>query len=155
MKVNQEGIKLLHEFENCKLEAYLCPSLIPTIGYGNTFYANGAKVKLGDRITQAEADKLFEIILSQFEKDVLSLLTASVNENQFSALTSFAYNVGSDIDIDKIPEGLGDSTLLKKVNSNPNDPSIEDEFKKWNKSKGKVLNGLIRRREAESKLYFK
>lgn len=136
------------------LQAYKCPAGIWTIGWGNTFYENGQPVKEGDVITQERANSLFQVILSRFEKDVISLLKVKVTENQFSALVCFAYNVGSDIDIDNIPEGLGDSTLLKLVNRNPNDPEIRNQFKKWNRSKGKVLNGLTRRRAAEADLYF-
>ena len=69
-------------------------------------------------------------------------------------MVSFAFNVGSDIDVDNIPEGLGDSTLLRKVNANPNDPSIAREFIKWNKAGGRVLDGLTKRRIQESELYF-
>ena len=163
MRTNQEGIKLIHSFESCELESYECQASkrLPeekkfyTIGWGNTFYADNSKVKKGDKITQAQADILFGIVLRRFEADVLSLLKAKVNENQFSALVSFAYNVGSDIDADTIAEGLGDSTLLKKVNKNPNDPTIAAEFAKWKKAGGKPSNGLIRRRKAESELYFK
>tara|TARA_R110000822_G_scaffold57267_3_gene144162 strand:- start:1316 stop:1786 length:471 start_codon:yes stop_codon:yes gene_type:complete len=155
MKTNQLGIKLLHDFENCVLTAYLCPASVWTIGWGNTYYADGSKVKQGDKITQQMADRLFDVILKRFELDVISLLKVKVNENQFSALVCFAYNVGSDIDADTIAEGLGDSTLLKKVNKNPNDPTIAAEFAKWKNAGGKPSNGLIRRRKAESDLYFK
>lgn len=154
MKTNQAGIKLLHEFESCRLKAYKCPAGIWTIGWGNTFYENGKPVKEGDVITQERADALFLVILSRFEKDVLSLLKTKVNENQFSALVSFAYNVGSDIDADTIAEGLGDSTLLKLVNANPNNPAIRNEFLKWVSRGTPFEKGLRRRREAESKLYF-
>lgn len=154
MKTNAAGIALMHHFESCQLRAYKCPAGVWTIGWGNTFYEDGTSVREGDVITQARADSLFLIILAGFERDVISLLKVPVNQNQFSAMVSFAYNAGSDIDADVIPEGLGDSTLLKLVNANPNNPRIADEFKKWNKSKGKVLNGLIRRRAAEAKLYF-
>lgn len=161
MKTNAKGIAILHEFEKCErrlpngnLQAYKCPAGVWTIAWGNTFYEDGSKVMEGDEITQVRGDSLFNVILVQFEKDVISLLKARLNENQFSALVSFAYNVGSDIDADIIPEGLGDSTLLKKVNANPSDPTIRSEFLKWNKSKGKILNGLTRRRKAEADLYF-
>ena len=82
------------------------------------------------------------------------LLKVKLNDDQLSALVSFAYNVGLDIDADFIAEGLGDSTLLKKVNANPNDPSIEKEFLKWTKSGGKILRGLVLRRQEEANLYF-
>ncbi len=145
---------LIKEFEGCKLKAYLCPAGKWTIGYGNTFYEDGRPVKSGDVITQARAEELLRFVVMQFAKDVAKLVTSAVNENQRGALIDFAYNLGSDIDADTIAEGLGDSTLLKKVNANPNDPTIRAEFLKWNKAGGKVLNGLTRRREAEANVYF-
>jgi lysozyme len=86
----------------------------------------------------------------------VAILTKSVilTQNKFDALVLFAYNVGSDIDIDTIPEGLGDSTLLKKVLKNPSDAGIAPEFMKWVHAGGKISNGLIKRREIESNLYF-
>ena len=146
MKLNQAGIDLMHQFEGLKLDAYLCPANIPTIGWGSTFYENGRKVKLGDKITKDRADALFLGVAEDFAKRVRTLLKKELNENQFSALVSFTYNVGVG--------ALQKSTLLKKVNLNPADLTIHNEFMKWNKAGGKVLNGLTRRREAESKLYF-
>jgi lysozyme len=146
MKLNQAGIDLMHEFEGLKLEAYLCPANVPTIGYGNTFYPDGKKVKLGDKITKEQADTLFLGIAEDFAKRVRGLLKKDLNENQFSALVCLAYNIGV--------ANLNKSTLLKKVNVNPLDSTINAEFLKWNKAGGKVLAGLTRRREAESKLYF-
>ena len=146
MRLNKAGIDLMHDFEGCRLEAYLCPASVPTIGYGSTYYEDGRPVKLGDAITQERADQLFEAIAEDFAKRVRSLLKVGLNENQFSALVSFTYNVGV--------ANLKKSTLLKKVNINPLDPTITDEFLKWNKAGGKVLAGLTRRREEEAKLYF-
>jgi lysozyme len=146
MKLNKAGIDLMHEFEGLKLDAYLCPANIPTIGYGNTFYADGKKVKLGDRITKEQADTLFLGIAEDFAKRVRGLLKKDLNENQFSALVCLAYNIGV--------ANLNKSTLLRKVNANPSDPTIDTEFLKWDKANGKVLAGLTRRRKAESKLYF-
>jgi len=146
MRLNKAGIDLMHDFEGCRLEAYLCPASVPTIGYGSTYYEDGRPVKLGDAITQERADQLFQAIAEDFAKRVRSLLKVGLNENQFSALVSFTYNVGV--------ANLKKSTLLKKVNINPSDPTIEDEFLKWNKAGGKVLAGLTRRREEEAKLYF-
>ena len=93
--------------------------------------------------------------VAAFEKDV-TMLTKSVvlTQNQFDALVLFAYNVGSDIDIDTTPEGLGDSALLKKVLHNPCAASIASEFMKWVHAGGKISNGLIKRRKIESNLYF-
>ena len=155
MKLNEEGYQMIMNFEGLSLKPYLCSAGVPTIGYGNTYYPNGKKVTLKDKpITKEYAIEIFKFIADLFAKDVNSLLKTTVTQNQFNALVSFAYNVGSDIDADDIPEGLGDSTLLKKVNKNPNDLSIMAEFLKWNKSNGKVSNGLVKRRKLEAKLYF-
>jgi len=155
MKLDNVGYKLISTFEGLRLTPYLCSAGVPTIGYGNTFYPNGAKVTMRDKkITADYAFEIFVFIADLFAKDVSGLIKSQVNQNQFNALVSFAYNVGTDIDMDLIAEGLGDSTLLKKVNKNPNDPLIRNEFLKWNKANRKVLNGLTKRRKAEADLYF-
>lgn len=155
MILNENGYKLIMNFEGLKLNPYLCSAGVPTIGYGNTYYPNGRKVTLKDKpITKEYAIEIFKFIVDLFAKDVSSLIKSNVNQNQFNALTSFAYNLGTDIDTDDIPEGLGDSTLLKKVNKDPNDLSIMTEFLKWNKANGKIINGLTYRRKLEAKLYF-
>jgi len=145
MKVSQRGIDLIKKHEGCKLTSYLCPSKVATIGYGNTYYLDGTKVELGQKITQDEADKLLLLTLSKFEKDVWSVIKQSVNQRMFDALVSFTYNVGLG--------NLKSSTLLKKVNKNINDPTIKDEFLKWNKSRGRALKGLTNRRMDEWLLY--
>lgn len=147
MKTNKEGIELIKHFEGCKLEAYLCPASVWTVGYGTTRYEDGRKVKQGDEIQLGYAELLLREDLIAFENKVKSLVKSAINENQFSALVSFTYNLGA--------RNLSISTLLKKVNKNPNDPTIDSDFKKWINANGKPLNGLINRREAESKLYFK
>ena len=147
---------LVRQFEGCKLKPYLCPAGIPTIGWGSTRYTNGVRVSMKDpSITQAKADEMLLWDLKAFEADV-TMLTKSVRltQNQFDALVDFAYNCGSDIDIDTIPEGLGDSMLLKKVLVNPNDPSISTHFNSWVYGGGRVLLGLVKRRKAEVQLYF-
>jgi lysozyme len=106
-------------------------------------------------ITEATAWWIFRTIADRFAADVDELITSDVNQNQFNALVSFAYNVGLDIDEDSIPEGLGDSKLLKKVNANPKDPSIHLEFLKWKNVNGKPSVGILNRRKKESQLYFK
>jgi len=154
-KVDKAGKLFIKGFENCFLSPYLCPSKVPTIGWGNTYYPNGKKVTMKDKpITQERADEIFEFVLALFERDVKSLLTVLPNQNQFNALVSFAYNVGTDIDVDDIPEGLGDSTLLKLVNKNPKDLRIKQEFLKWDKSNKKVVRGLTRRRQEEATMFF-
>jgi len=147
MKLNKAGADLIKEFEGCKLKAYQCSAKKWTIGYGNTFYEDGSPVMPGHAITQEKAEQLFELIANEFAAKVAKLVTAIVTMNQFGALVSFAYNCGI--------ANLQKSTLLKKVNANPNDPTIRAEFAKWNKAGSKVLAGLTRRREAEANLYFK
>ncbi len=154
--IDSAGSTFLQNREGFSAVPYLCSGGKPTIGFGNTFYPDGRKVTMKDKpITRAYGVQIFEIIVSKFVKEVNSLVKSNVNQNQYNAILSFAYNVGTDIDVDLIAEGLGDSTLLKKVNANPNDPSIAQEFAKWNKSGGRVTNGLISRRQLESELYFK
>lgn len=147
MKVNAEGYALLKKFEGCRLKSYLCPSAVWTIGYGNTFYEDGTKVKEGDVITQARAEQLAKNVIDKFAVSVRALITQTLNENQFSACVSLAYNIGTG--------GFKKSSVLRKVNANPNDPTIADSFRLWNKGGGKVLAGLVKRREAEIQLYFK
>jgi len=155
MKLNNAGYQLICEFEGLRLKPYLCSAGVPTIGYGNTFYPNGKKVTMRDKpITKEYAFEIFKFVADLFAKDVNRLIKSKVTQNQFNALVSFAYNVGTDIDHDDIPEGLGDSRLLKKVNANPNDLSIRNEFAKWNKANGKIVNGLVNRRKKESEVYF-
>lgn len=146
-KIGQKGLDLIKSFEGLYLKPYLCPANVPTIGYGNTFYENGNKVTLKDPIiTEARAIELLMFELGMYEQKVDSYCIDTINQNQFDALVSFCYNVG--------PGNLKSSTLLKKVNANPNDPTIRTEFLKWNKGGGKVLAGLTKRRTAEANLYF-
>jgi len=146
MKLNEKGTVLLHHFEGLKLKAYKCPADVWTIGYGNTFYEDGSKVKQGETVTKERANQLFDSVAVSFAKQITGSIKASLNENQFSSLVSFAYNVGV--------ANFKKSTLLKKINLDKNDPSIFSEFLKWDKSLGKVLRGLTLRREAEANLYF-
>ena len=130
--VDSKGTDLIKRFEGWSAKPYLCPAKIPTIGYGNTFYENGVKVKMTDpAITMERGIELLKFILIGFEKYVDSYCIDNITQNQFDALTSFCYNVG--------PANLKSSTLLKKVNLNPNDPSIRNEFMKWTKGGGKTL----------------
>jgi len=150
-QMSQKGILLIEHFE-CSgdvtkfLKAYKCPAGVMTIGIGTTVYPNGNKVQEGDVCTADQAYQYLQHDLQGTIKQVDSYTTDSINQNQFDALVSFAYNVGTG--------ALKTSTLLKKVNANPNDPSIADEFKKWTHGGGKVLPGLVARRQAEADLYF-
>lgn len=138
--------ELVTQFEGCRLEAYLCPSGVPTIGRGNTTYADGSKVKLGDKISQADADILFRMKLDEFRTQVVRVVPGTLPAGAVDALTSFAFNVGLS--------ALQKSTLLKKIKNNKLDlKGIKDEFMKWTKSNGKELLGLVRRRRAEYDMY--
>jgi lysozyme len=97
-------------------------------------------------ISEARATDIFLNVIKHYERSVDSFCRDDINQNQFDSLVSICYNVGAG--------ALKRSTLIKKVNADPNDPSIKLEFLKWNKSGGKVLNGLTLRRNAESQLYF-
>lgn len=144
----QQLIDLVKTSEGCKLTAYKDTASVWTIGFGATFYQDGTKVKQSDTITQIQADNLLDFHLHSFDLQVSQCVTSQINQNQHDALTDFAYNCGIG--------NLKASTLLKKVNSNPNDETIKDEFNKWiYDSKKNKLPGLIIRREKESELYFK
>jgi lysozyme len=147
MKLDENGYKLIQGFEGLSLVPYLCSAKVPTIGYGNTFYPSGKKVTMNDNpISLLTAKWMLKETADKFAADVDKLIKANLNQNQFNAIVSFAFNLGLT--------SLGKSTLLKKVNINPNDPTIAAEFLKWNKAGGKVLNGLTKRRAKEAKLYF-
>jgi lysozyme len=140
MKTSNEGIALIKKWEGLKLNAYLDPIGIPTIGYGHT-----KNVQMGDTITQAEADALLRSDLAEFEGYVNSLVKQPLTQNQFDALVSFTYNLG--------PGNLQRSTLLSKVNQDPKQDTIPPEFLKWNKADGRVFAGLTNRRKDEAALY--
>lgn len=145
--ISKAGLNLIKKYEGFRNHPYLCPSDIPTIGYGNTFYEDGTKVTLNDEpITKKRGEELLKLVVKDFEDAVNDFVNVEINQNQFDALVSFAYNVGTG--------ALSRSTLLKKINKNPDDPSIENEFKRWNKSGGKILKGLTKRRNSEAYLYF-
>jgi lysozyme len=147
MILDNKGYLFITKHEGLRLKPYLCPAKIPTIGYGNTYYSDGKKVTLLDKeITKQQAFDMFKDIANRFGKRVDELVTSNINQNQFNALVSFAYNVGTG--------NFASSTLLKKVNKNPNDLTIKAEFLRWNKAGGKVLNGLTNRRNEEADLYF-
>jgi len=140
-------LSIIRKYEGMKLKAYKCPAGVWTIGFGATFYENGTKVKEGDVITRDRADKLLFFMAQKFLAVIRPMITAKLTANQESALLSFAYNVGT--------EAFRRSTLLRKVNANPADPTIRQEFAKWIKAGGAVLPGLQRRRAEEADLYFK
>lgn len=147
MKLNNSGYLLITEFEGFSAKPYLCSAKIPTIGYGNTYYPDGKRVTMLDKeITRMQAFEMFKHIADKFASTVSKLVKTPLNQNQFNALVSLAYNIGTG--------NFASSTLLKKVNINHNDRSIELEFKKWNKVNKKEVAGLTRRRNYEANIYF-
>ena len=145
MKISAMGLELIKEFEGFSANAYLCPAKIPTIGYGNTFWEDGRKVKLGEQISKTDALELLEFVANKdFADKIFPLIKVKVSQNKFDAMVSLAYNIGVG--------NFSKSTLLKKVNSGDFD-GASNEFLKWNKSSGKELLGLTRRREREKDLF--
>ncbi|MCY4781759.1 lysozyme [Sphingobacterium sp. UT-1RO-CII-1] len=149
MRVGEKGLSLIKKFEGWYSKPYLDPIGIPTIGYGFTYYLpSRKKVTMQDKaLTLQEGEVMLKEVLKGYEGDVLRLVKKPLTQNQFDALVSFTYNLGG--------YNLSKSTLLKKININPNDSAIAGEFVKWNRAGGAVLKGLTRRREAERDLYFK
>lgn len=141
MKISNKGIALIKEYEGCKLKAYRCSAGVLTIGYGST----GSHVKEGMVITQAEAESLLKKDLVRFEEGVNSVVSVPMTQGMFDALVSFSFNLGLG--------NLKSSTLLKKVNAGDK-AGAANEFLKWDKAGGKVLAGLMRRREAEKRLFL-
>ena len=138
---SQEGLELIASFEGCELTAYRCPAGVLTIGYGHT----GDDVYEGQEITEDEA---FELLAQDVKtaENCVNAQNLEIEQHQFDALVSFVYNVGSG--------NFKKSTLLRKVRENAMDESIRDEFMKWVQAGGKILDGLVARRNAEADLYF-
>jgi lysozyme len=141
MQISETGFELIRSHEGLRLNAYVCPGGKLTIGYGHT----GPDVKPGLKISQDKADQLLRNDTKRFEKSVNELVSVPMTQGMFDALVSFAYNLGAG--------SLKSSTLLKKLNDGDKDGAAE-EFLKWNKAKGKVLDGLTARRENESEIFL-
>jgi len=139
MEISKEGLSLIKKFEGCKLEAYKCAAGVWTIGYGST-----KGVKEGDTITQEEADELLLHEMEEYEGYINDMVTVDLKQNQFDALVSWVFNLGSS--------NLSSSTLLNRLNNKMWD-DVPNQIKRWNKAGGQVLQGLVRRREAEALLF--
>ena len=142
MKLDAKGLKALHDREGLRLKPYLDTQGVPTIAMGNTFYENGKKVTMLDKpITKIEAERLGKVVADRFASEVNALIKSNVNQNQFNALVSIAYNIGIN--------GFKTSSFLKLINKNPNDPKIKEAIMLWTKNKE-----LIGRRKSEVSQYF-
>jgi lysozyme len=150
-KMNKKGIDLIKHFEGCHLTGYLCPANVPTIGYGTTVYPDGTAVRVGDRITQSQADEYLELDLkNKYEKHVKdsNIYEKLKNHNEFSALVSFVYNVGRG------GIHLPNSIFRRIANGEDYKKVVSEELPRWVHGGGGRLAGLVRRREAELELFF-
>lgn len=145
MQTSDKGIALIKQFEGCKLTAYQDSVGVWTIGYGWTQPVDGKPIRAGMTINQETAERLLKTGLVSYESDVSRLVKVGMTQGQFDALVSFTYNLGA--------RSLSTSTLLRKLNAGDY-AGAADEFLRWNKAGGKVLNGLTRRREAERALFL-
>jgi len=139
MKISKEGIALIKKFEGIELEAYQDSVGVWTIGYGHT-----KGVKEGDNISLKKAEQMLEEELVEYEGYINNMVELGLEQNQFDALVAWVYNLG--------PTNLRQSTLLKVLNQGLFN-EVPYEIKRWNKAGGEVLNGLVRRREAEALLF--
>ena len=138
MKTDRKGINLIKEYEGCRLDAYICPAGIWTIGYGHT-----SNVTPYSEITEKQANDLLFSDLEKFEKIVNDIIKVKINQNQFDALVSHTFNTG------------GSETLFKLINENAKKEDIYNWFTQhYITGNGKKLNGLINRRKSEAKLYL-
>lgn len=147
--ISENGLSLIKSFEGKYYEGYLCPAGVWTIGYGHTGETLGQSSPKGMRISDADIDKLLKEDMARFEKAVLRSVVVPLNQHQFDALVSFAFNVGAG--------ALATSTLLKKLNVGDYAGAAE-QFLVWNKAtvngKKTVLVGLTRRRQAERHMFL-
>ena len=139
MKISSNGIDLIKHYEGCETEAYLCPANVWTIGYGHI-----KGVKEGDVITEQQAHDMLVEELEEYEGYVNTKVTVDLNQDQFDALVSWVYNLGSG--------NFTGSTLLKVLNSGDY-AGVPEQILRWNKANGQVLEGLSRRRESEAELF--
>ena len=139
MNISDEGLSLIKHFEGCELKAYRCAANVLTIGYGST---KGVTEDM--EITQEGAEELLQEEMHEYEGYINDMVKVPLEQHQFDAMVSWVFNLGSG--------NLSSSTLLKKLNNSKYD-EVPEQIKRWNKAGGKVLEGLVRRREAEALLF--
>lgn len=139
MRTGDDGLALIRHFEGCRLEAYLCPAGVWTIGYGHT-----RGVQAGDVIDQEAAEAYLIEDLEEFEGHVTRLVSTELKQHQFDALVSWTFNLG--------PGNLKESTLLNRINYGPLS-DVPFQMQRWTRAGGKVLEGLVKRRAAEAALW--
>ena len=139
MEISDKGIKLIKEFEGLELTSYLCPAKVWTIGYGHI-----KGVQEGMEWTEEQAEEALKEEIVGYCKYVEEYVKVPLNQNQFDALVSWTYNLG--------PTSLKKSTMLKVLNKGNYD-EVPEQIKRWNKARGQVLKGLVRRRDTEAELF--
>lgn len=145
-RINKATVDLVKEFEGLRLTAYRDMVGVYTIGYGTTAAAGvGITPKSGMKITQAQAETYLVAALEKFAATIRPKITAPITENEFGAFLSLAYNVG--------PDAFARSTALRKFNAGDK-VGAADAILMWTKAGGKVVKGLVRRREAEKRLFL-
>lgn len=144
MKTSDHGIAFIKRWEGVKLNAYLCPANVWTIGVGHTAAMGDPKPVKGMRISEAEADMILRRDLKQIERDIIAAVKAPLSQNQFDTLVSFVFNVGIG--------AFRKSTLLKKLNGG-DAKAVPSELMKWTRAGGKVVQGLVNRRKAEADMW--
>ena len=145
MRMTKEGLALIKRFEGFRGKAYRDPVGVWTIGYGHTSMAGPPSVSEGLEVSRAEADAILRRDVEQFARDVASCLRVALSPAQFSALVSFAYNVGTG--------NFRASSVLKAVNAG-DFAAVPRRLQLWTKAGGRVLPGLIKRRAAEAELFL-
>ena len=146
MNVNQAAVDLVKEFEGFRADAYKDAVGVLTIGYGTTAMAGvGIKPALGMKISKSDAEAYLQAALDKFANQIAPAITAPINENEFGAFVSLAYNIG--------PGAFKKSSALRLFNAGDKEGAAK-AILMWNKAGGKVLKGLTRRREAERKLFL-
>ena len=138
MKIAQPGVDLIKEFEGCRLDTYICPAGVPTCCVGHT----GPEVRMGQTYTMSQCEELLRNDLDRFEKAVRDLIDVPIDQCEFDALVSFAFNCGQG--------ALADSTLRRRLNNRESKPKVfAEELPRWTSG---GMAGLVRRRDAEVKL---
>jgi len=145
MSVSNLGVDLICGFEGKRLVAYDDGVGVWTIGFGTTIYPNGIKVKKGDTCTEAQAKEYMAHDLKKFEQAVNGAVNIPLNQNQFDALVSLAYNIGTG--------AFNKSTLVKKLNAG-DIRGAADQFDVWINAGGKRMQGLVNRRAREKAFYL-
>ena len=144
-QISQHGLAKLKQWEGLKTKAYKDAGGVWTIGYGHTAMAGSPQPYQGQVITAVEAESILLKDLTQYEAAIENNVNVKLNDNQFAALVSFAFNVGI--------HAFKNSTLLKKLNQG-NFDAVPTELMKWTKAGGKKIQGLVNRRRAEGYLWM-